>query len=96
METVFWNMPLWFWLIICLGVAVLYAVVWPKPRPGVPPRGRGFTLILRWFHSLVWVLLAGACVLGMVGWGEAAQGAAAASLVVYGVFLLAYGVDRKR
>jgi hypothetical protein len=44
-------------MIACLLVAAIYVVVWP----GWKREGRwsaGVRIILRWFHSLTWVLLA--------------------------------------
>ena len=41
-------------------VAAIYAVVWPRPKPGVE-RPAWRHVILRWGHSAVWLLLATSC-----------------------------------
>jgi hypothetical protein len=42
---------------ICIGIAILYFFLWPKK---LNPNGISY-FILRYFHSLVWVLLAIYC-----------------------------------
>jgi len=44
----------------CVIVAAIYAVVWPRPKPGVE-RPAWRHVILRWGHSAVWLLLATSC-----------------------------------
>jgi hypothetical protein len=57
MGTQFLGVSWFVWGLLCSAVAVIFAVIWPRgKRPGkvsVLP-----SLILRWFHALVWVLLA--------------------------------------
>jgi hypothetical protein len=50
---------------LCLIVASAYLVVWPgwKDPERVWHRSVWSKIILRWFHSLTWVLLAAACFL---------------------------------
>lgn len=90
----FLGIPLPYWSLICLGVAGLYAVVWPKPRTGAPVRSPAVHFILRWFHSLVWVLLAGACQLWAAGQQAWAPRLASMALAVYLVFMLTMVLER--
>ena len=52
-------------IIICLIVASAYSFVWPgwKDPERVRHRPLWSKIILRWFHSLTWLLLAAACYL---------------------------------
>jgi len=45
---------------VCLIVAAIYAVVWPRPTPGVE-RPAWRHVLRRWGHSAVWLLLATSC-----------------------------------
>jgi type VI protein secretion system component VasK len=52
----FLGVPFSVWGLLALGVALLFAFVWPKERVG---DAHGLRLvILRWAHTLVWLLLA--------------------------------------
>ena len=57
MNTAFLGVPWLVWGLLCLAVAVIFTVSWPRgKRPG---KARPLqSLILRWFHALVWLLLA--------------------------------------
>jgi len=94
----FLGFPLQTWAIVCLAVAAFYYFKWPRPRPGHtgPPRSAPVHFILRLFHSLVWILLAGACYLWASGASPMAGGMAAAALVVYVIFLGTLIADRSR
>lgn len=61
MNTEFLGVAWWIWGIGCLVVAGVYTIVWPRPKTDDPPRTAWQTFVLRWFHALVWVLLAAAC-----------------------------------
>jgi hypothetical protein len=95
-ETLF-GIPLAFWGIGCLAVAMAYYRIWPMPSP---KRSQARTswqhFVMRYGHALVWVLLAGGCFLA--GWGQTAIGLAlaAAALPVYIVFLVMLVQDRQR
>lgn len=58
--TTFWGMPWFVWGIVCLIIAAIYARIWPRPvdRAALRPYPRLQFFVLRWFHALVWVLLA--------------------------------------
>lgn len=80
---------------VCIGVAVVYGFVWPRPRPGQPDRPAWLKIVLRWFHSGVWLLLAAAAFL----WGQGVEGVAVwlmrLALIAYGVFLSGMVIDRR-
>ena len=95
MENGFLGLPLYFWGALCLVVALIYAVIWPKPRPGAAPRPALTHLILRWGHSLVWVLLAVAAFLASAGVTSAAGVLAPAARLIYLVFITTYQMERR-
>lgn len=76
-------------IVIAAIVAILYYVVWPgwKDPECVKQRTLWSKIILRWFHSFTWVLLAAACFL------EARLPAIAAG-VVYLIFILTFAYGR--
>jgi hypothetical protein len=76
-------------IIISLIVATVYYVVWPgwKEPELVKQRSLAPRIILRWFHSLSWVLLAAACFLSDKLPAAFAGG-------VYLIFLLALAQER--
>jgi hypothetical protein len=63
----FLGVSVYIWGVVCLGLAVLYIFVWPRPRLETPPRPVWAEFVLRYLHSLVWALLAGACFLWGLG-----------------------------
>jgi hypothetical protein len=69
--------------LICLLIAVVYLFMWPGRKD--PDRVRQLPLwrrmVLRWFHSLTWVLIAVACLL----WSKLT---AVVACIVYLVFLV--------
>lgn len=78
-----------YWGIVCLVIAVLYFFAWPRPREDTP-RPRWAAIVLRFFHPLVWLLLALTCFL----WGAfgpvPARPFAALAVVCYVVFMVAF------
>lgn len=52
----FINLPWFVWAVVALLVAVVYLFVWPQ-KAGAAAEGFRFFMI-RWGHTLVWVLLA--------------------------------------
>ena len=98
MSETFLGFPLQTWGILCLAVAVAYFFKWPKPKPDRtgPPRNTLVHIILRWFHSVVWLLLGLACFLWASGPSSAANAVAVAALIVYAVFLVTLLRDRAR
>jgi hypothetical protein len=49
--------PAWVWVLICGALAAFYVLSWPRRKAAGLARGVRYW-VLRWFHSLVWVLLA--------------------------------------
>ena len=99
MSSVFLAVPLAVWGGVCLGLAVIYLVFWPRPGRRSPPRSPWRRLALRWRHALVWALLAGACFLwaaGLPGSQGVAKVVAGLALLVYLVFVTALWGERRR
>lgn len=95
-ETLF-GVPLVFWGILCLAVGAAYYFVWPQPGPKrLAPRSRTEHLILRYFHTLVWVLLALGCFLGAAGYGAIGRWVALLGIPVYTIFLFEVVQDRRK
>jgi hypothetical protein len=92
----FLGVPLVVWGVVCLGVATLYYFVWPEPEAGNAPRPAWMRLVLRWFHSLVWLLLAAACFLQSAGAPAIGRSVGGVGLLVYVVFIVTAALDRSR
>lgn len=79
---------------ICIAVAVLYFIYWPKPGP-TQVRAAWRALVLRWFHGLTWVALALAALsLKYVNIGTA-QVLGVVGLIAYLLFMAALLTDRR-
>ena len=78
-----------FLAVLALAVATAYYFVWPgrKNPEQVKQRSLWSRIVLRWFHSLTWVLLAVACFL----WAKLL---AALAGVVYLIFILTLAHER--
>jgi len=76
--------------LIALAVAVAYYFFWPGRTDPERVRQRSLwsRIVLRWFHSLTWVLLAVACLF----WVKLA---AVLAGVVYLVFMIALAQERR-
>lgn len=61
-EHQFMELEYIYWSLICLGVAVLYYILWPKPSAR-QVRTDWQRIIFRYFHALVWIFLAFSCFL---------------------------------
>jgi hypothetical protein len=91
------GIPLAFWGIGCLAVAVTYYRIWPQASPKrTALRSPWQQFVLRYFHALVWVLLALGCFLAGYGFAAIGLWLAAAALPVYIVFLVMLVQDRNR
>ena len=84
----FLDIPLTIWAVISLGVAVIYYYVWPQPRRNTIPRPRWVTLLLRYGHSIVWILLSGVCLLWSNNAMEVAQILGLLALFLYAAFMM--------
>jgi hypothetical protein len=89
MNTPFLGVPWFAWGLLCFVVAVIFTVIWPcGKRPG---KARALqSLILRWFHALVWVLLAVSFLLRegkVLGGSATANVLALLALFVYLIFM---------
>ncbi len=83
---------------LCLVVAAIYTVVWPRPRdPTARARPAWRHLVLRWCHALVWLLLALSCFVRparSLGGSATANVLELLALVAYVIFLATAVVDR--
>lgn len=89
----FGVIPWWVCGVVALALTVLWAVVWPSEASG----SNGFRyLVVRWGHSLVWVLLGASFFvrMGPSGVQGLAEGLAVAGGACYLAFLLATYVLR--
>lgn len=59
-EHLFMGLDYIYWTLICLGVAVFYFILWPKPSASMV-RTFWQRIIFRYFHALVWLFLALSC-----------------------------------
>lgn len=55
------GVPLYVWGLLCLAVSAVWAFLWPADR-AVGVEGIRFFMI-RWGHSVVWLLMAAMCFL---------------------------------
>jgi hypothetical protein len=77
------------WGVAALVMAGIFTLVWPADRVGGGMVGMRF-VILRWFHSLTWVLLAGSFFIRGLNRSELigpANWIALLGLVVYIIFM---------
>jgi uncharacterized membrane protein len=66
MDGTLFGIPYFTLGLVCLGLAVVWYYVWPKDRtpepfktlPEYKPRPAWIQSVLRWFHALVWAMLA--------------------------------------
>lgn len=100
MLSVFLGISFMAWGFICLLIAVVYMIFYPHPgnetQSGSDRKWR--YLILRWFHSLVWLLLGLSCFM----WGDYIPGGtvlanilALFSLLIYLTFMVTLALERK-
>ncbi len=81
----------------CLFLTLLWIFIWPRGR--VTPADGIRYLVVRWFHALVWLLLAlAALVAGLELFGglALAQPLALLSLIVYFVFMFTLMTSKQR
>lgn len=75
--------------IICTVIAILYIFIWPgrKDPEGFRRKPLWTQIVLRWFHSLTWVLIA----LAILMWSKIP---AAAAFLVYLLFIFTMARER--
>jgi hypothetical protein len=74
------------WGIVCLLVAGVYCVFFPSRKDASSKSSGARYFVLRWFHSLVWLLLAVSCFM----WGELLPGGTIAAKIISLIALMAY------
>lgn len=75
------------WGIVCLAIAAIWIFVWPSHRAATP---RWRFIVLRWFHMVVWLLLALAAFIAganLPGGADIARLVALLSLLTYLIFM---------
>jgi len=90
------GVPLPLWGVICLAVAGVWVFVWPSKTT---VKGGPRFFILRWFHTLVWLLLGVAAFVAgfdLVGGAGTARVVALLSLATYLVFMLTVVTAKRR
>lgn len=95
-STKFLGLPLPIWGIFALVLAVVWLWVWPSDRVALPSSLIYF--ILRWFHALVWLLLAVAAFCAsfpLLGGVRTAKPVALLALIVYLVFMFTLVMSKK-
>lgn len=87
------------WAAASLIIAVVYYFVWPRPVNNINSRPMGRHIILRYFHSLVWVLMAGSFVLRLAFSDQAGETlgdvTAMLAFAIYMVFLVTATLDKR-
>lgn len=83
-----YGIPVYFFSILLLLVAILYAIFWPKQIVNAKPRQPWEKFVLRWGHSLSWLFLA----LALVAWGSRNIPLASLLAILGGVSYLLYVV----
>jgi uncharacterized membrane-anchored protein len=84
--------------VACLLIALIYLFIYPGRNDPAKSRPRLRHIVLRWFHALVWMLLAmSSLMFGRVIPGGSFTGrvVALAALVLYLIFILNFLLDRK-
>lgn len=85
---------------VCLLIAVVYMIFYPHSKNEIQSgsRRKWRYLILRWFHSIVWLLLGLSCFI----WGEyipvrtkLANILALLSLLIYVTFMVTLVIERR-
>jgi hypothetical protein len=98
MPVLFRYAPPLVWAAACGLLAVIYYLSWPRARAQGRTRGLRY-IVLRWFHSLVWVLLGVALALYELPPGaprSVAKVLAVAALGAYISFVVAAYAPRAR
>lgn len=104
MDGTLFGIPYFTWGLVCLGLAVLWYYVWPQDRTPEPlkqlpeyiPRPAWIHSVLRWFHALVWVMLAAMCWFLDAGQATLASASALVAGIMYVTFVVALVKDRRR
>ena len=95
MDNTLFGIPLSIWGLVCLGIAAVYFVIWPKPNPKRTRLRQSWPqIVLRYFHALVWVLLALACFIVGFDMGLLAWSVAMGGFAVYIYFMVVFVKDR--
>ena len=95
-STKFLGLPLPLWGAFALVLTVVWLWFWPSDRVALP--GSLTYFILRWFHALVWLLLAVAAFCAsfpLLGGVRTAKPIAFLALIVYLIFMFTFVMSKK-
>lgn len=104
MDETLLGIPYFTLSLACLGLAVVWCFVWPKDRtpepikqlPEYQPRPSWMQPVLRWFHALVWVMLAAMFLFFDAAQPTLAAVSALAAGLMYATFVIAVIKDGQR
>jgi hypothetical protein len=104
MEDTLFGIPLSTLGLICMCLALLWYFVWPKDNtpkplkqvPGYRPRPVWMHDVLRWFHMIVWMLLAATCFFTDADQSTLASVSALLAGVFYVIFVVTLIKDKQR
>jgi hypothetical protein len=82
------GVPVYFFSLLLLIIAIFYAIVWPKQIVNAKPRQPLERFILRWGHSISWLFLA----VALIAWGLRNIPIAALLAILGGLSYLIYVV----
>lgn len=89
MNNGWYNIPWYVYAIGCAIIAILYLIIPVAPYKNYLWDGRSLMqVILRWFHSIVWILLAAACLYLQVNGEAGMEIAKQIALVGLGCYLI--------
>lgn len=94
-STIFFHLPWFVWGIASLIIATIYFFIWPKELVAQIPQWQVF--ILRWFHSVVWILLACSCFVRyfpQLGASQTADVLAKIALACYIIFMTIFAYQK--
>lgn len=95
MDVKLFGVPLVLWGALCLVLAAIWIIVWPSEKASTADALH--FVILRWFHALVWLLLALAAFIAafqLLGGASTARIVAFLSLITYLVFIVTFTTSR--
>ncbi len=90
----FFGVPFTAWGVVCVAVAGVFVFLYPRYDWKKPP-AKTRLLVLRWFHPLVWLLLAGACFLYDAGQSGYANFVAILAMPIYLFFITTVTTSRE-
>lgn len=85
----FLGVPYFVWFTICILIAVLYFIFVPK-KEAVAESPLLTQFIIKYAHSIVWLLLAIACLAANYNWKISAKYISLTALLTYLIFIITF------